>query len=124
MSKIHTPNDTIDYIDTKAIDTVYNIVDEKIKTSCYSGFTRFVYSSQSLLWLFITLIILIAWGIFDKSKVILDKKGIKFFCLIGLIASIVSTIFYFKGYKTSLFIILIFVFSILTLILGNKKLNA
>ncbi|MDY3359553.1 MAG: M28 family metallopeptidase [Clostridium celatum] len=124
MSKIHTPNDTIDYIDTKAIDTVYNIFDEKIKTSCYSGFTRFVYSSQSLLWLFITLIILIAWGIFDKSKVILDKKGIKFFCLIGLIASIVSTIFYFKGYKTSLFIILIFVFSILTLILGNKKLNA
>ena len=50
-TRIHTPNDTIDYIDTNAIDTVYSIVDEEIKTSCYSTFTRFVYSSHSLLWI-------------------------------------------------------------------------
>lgn len=67
-TRIHTPSDTIDYIDSDSIDVVYSIIDEQIKDSCYSTFTRFIYSSKSLLLISSILIILIAWGIFDKFK--------------------------------------------------------
>ena len=121
-TRIHTPDDTIDYIDTDAIDTVYSIVDEEIKNSCYSIFTRFVYSSQSLLWLSIILIILIAWGLFDKRKIITDKNGSKFFALIALISVITSCIFYARGYNDSIIITLIFGFSIIIISIKNFKL--
>ena len=67
-TRIHTPSDTIDYIDSDSIDVVYSIVDEQIKDSCYGAFTRFVYSSKSILLISSILIILIAWGLFDKFK--------------------------------------------------------
>ena len=57
-TNIHTPNDKLEYIDTNSIDNVYKIVDEVIKNSCYSGLTRFAYSLQCLLWLFIVLVII------------------------------------------------------------------
>lgn len=121
-TRIHTPNDIIDFIDTNSIDTVYRIVDEQVKSSCYSVFTRFVYSSQSLLWISIVLILLIAWGIFDKSKIITDKNGSRFFALIGLISVIVSCIFYYKGFKDSIIVTLIFGFSIIIISLKNSNL--
>lgn len=55
MSKIHTPNDTIDYIDKSSIETVYSIVDKKIKESCYSKFTLFIYNKNSIIALSIIL---------------------------------------------------------------------
>lgn len=121
-TRIHTPDDTIDYIDTNSIDIVYNIVNEEIKDSCYSTFTRFVYSSQSLLWISITLIILIFWGLFDKSNIITDKNGSRFFSLIALISVIVSCIFYYKGYSDAIVTTLIFGFSIIIIIIKNFKL--
>ena len=121
-TRIHTPNDTIDYIDTNAIDTVYSIVDEEIKTSCYSTFTRFVYSSHSLLWISIILVLLIVWGLFDKSKIITDKNGSRFFALIALISVITSCIFYARGYNDSIIVTLIFGFSIIIITLKNFKL--
>ena len=121
-TRIHTPSDTIDYIDSDAIDVVYNIVDKEIKDSCYSVFTRFVYSSQSLLWISIMLIILIAWGLFDKSKIITDKKGSIFFSIIALISIIISCIFFAKGYSNSIIVTLIFGFSIIIISIKNFKL--
>ena len=121
-TRIHTPSDTIDYIDSDAIDVVYSIVNEEIKDSCYSAFTRFVYSSQSLLWISIMLIILIAWGLFDKSKIITDKKGSIFFAIIALISVITSCIFYSKGYSNSIIVTLIFGFSIIIISIKNFKL--
>ena len=121
-TRIHTPSDTIDYIDSDAIDVVYSIVNEEIKDSCYSAFTRFVYSSQSLLWISIMLIILIAWGLFDKSKIITDKKGSIFFAIIALISVITSCIFYAKGYSNSIIVTLIFGFSIIIISIKNFKL--
>lgn len=121
-TRIHTPSDTIDYIDTNAIDTVYSIVDQEIKNSCYSMFTRFIYSSKSLLWISIMLIILICWGIFTKSQIITDKKGSRFFALIALISVITSSIFYYKGYNEAIITTLIFGFSIIFICLKNFKL--
>lgn len=123
-TRIHTPNDTIDYIDTDSIDVVYSIVESEIKASCYSTFTRFVYSSQSLLWISIVLIVLIAWGLFDKSKIITDKNGSRFFALIGLISVIASTIFYMKGYNNAIIVTLIFGFSIVIISIKNFKLTS
>lgn len=121
-TRIHTPSDTIDYIDTNAIDTVYSIVDQEIKNSCYSMFTRFIYSSKSLLWISIMLIILICLGIFTKSQIITDKKGSRFFALIALISVITSSIFYYKGYNEAIITTLIFGFSIIFICLKNFKL--
>lgn len=121
-TRIHTPNDTIDYIDANAIDTVYSIIDEEIKSSCYSTFTRFIYSSNSIIFISICLIILIAWGLFDKSKIITDKNGSRIFGLIALISIITSCIFFSKGYKASISVTLIFGFSIVILAIKNFKL--
>lgn len=121
-TRIHTPNDTIDYIDANAIDTVYSIIDEEIKSSCYSTFTRFIYSSNSMIFISICLIILIAWGLFDKSKIITDKNGSRIFGLVALISIITSCIFFSKGYKASISVTLIFGFSIVILAIKNFKL--
>ncbi len=67
-SKIHTPNDTADFIDTDAIETVYKIVDSKIKDSCYSRFTLFFYNKSSIVLLSSLLILLMFFGIWKKEK--------------------------------------------------------
>lgn len=121
-TRIHTPSDTLEYIDTNAIDVVYSIVDKEIKNSCYSTFTRFMYSSKSLLLISIMLILLICWGIFDKGKIITDKKGSRFFALIALISVITSSIFYYRGYNEAIITTLIFGFSIIFIFLKNFKL--
>lgn len=122
-TRIHTPEDTIDYIDTSSIDTVYKIVETEIKTSCYSGLTRFIYSQNSITLISIVLILLIIWGIFSKNKFLLHKNSSILFRAIALIAVISATIFYIKGYTSALIIALIFGFSIIfiTLMRLNSK---
>lgn len=60
MTKIHTPNDTIDYISTDAINSAYSVIDDKIKESCYGIFTIFLHSKTSLFILTILLGFLIS----------------------------------------------------------------
>ena len=122
-TRIHTPDDTIDYIDTNSIDTVYKIVETELKSSCYSSLTRFIYSQNSIIFISIVLILLIIWGIFSKNRFLLDKSSSMLFTVIGLIAVITATVFYIKGYTNALIIALIFGFSIIfiTLIKFNSK---
>lgn len=49
MSRIHTPEDKVEYINLNAIDTVYSIIDEKIKKSSYGFIINFFYSKSSVL---------------------------------------------------------------------------
>lgn len=73
-TNIHTPNDTVDFIDTDAIETVYKIVDSKIKDSCYSDFTLFFYKKSSILLLASLLSLLMIFGIWKKEKSNILKK--------------------------------------------------
>lgn len=49
VSKIHTPNDKVEFISTDAIDSVYTIVEEKIQDSCYGKITVFFHNKYSIL---------------------------------------------------------------------------
>ncbi|MGL5351836.1 MAG: M28 family metallopeptidase [Clostridium sp.] len=48
MTKIHTPNDKVDAISTDAIDSVYTIVNEKIKDSAYNKASTFLHDKYSI----------------------------------------------------------------------------
>lgn len=48
MTKIHTPNDKVDAISTDAIDSVYTIVNEKIKDSAYNNVTTVLHDKYSI----------------------------------------------------------------------------
>lgn len=48
LSKIHTPNDTVDHISTDAINSAYIIIEDKIFNSSYSMLTKFFYGKPSL----------------------------------------------------------------------------
>ena len=48
LSKIHTPNDTVDYISIKAINEAYTVIEDKIFDSSYSIVTKFFYSKTSI----------------------------------------------------------------------------
>ena len=67
-SKIHTPYDTLEYIDLDAIDTVYEVVNKKIMNSCYSNFTLFLYNKVLIIILSIILGILIGFPLFKNRK--------------------------------------------------------
>ena len=72
-SHIHTPTDTVDYIDSNAINTVYKVVNKEIKKDCYSTVTTFIYSRKSINLFLIILLALIIIGIlntkpFKKAK--------------------------------------------------------
>lgn len=49
MTKIHTPNDKVEFISTDAIDSVYTIAFEKIQDSCYGNLTVFFNNKYSIL---------------------------------------------------------------------------
>lgn len=67
-TNIHTPNDTIDFIDTAAVESVYRVIDSKVKASCYTGFTLFFYRKSSILLLASILSLLMIFGILKKEK--------------------------------------------------------
>lgn len=48
MTKIHTPNDKVESISTDAIDSVYTIVNEKIKDSAYNKTSIFLHDKYSI----------------------------------------------------------------------------
>ena len=67
LSKIHTPYDTTTYINLKAIDSVYEIVNQKVMDSCYNKFTLFLYNKLLILVLSIILGILIGYPLLNKK---------------------------------------------------------
>lgn len=48
LSKIHTPNDTVDHISIKAINSAYSVIEDKIFDSSYGTVTKFFYSKTSI----------------------------------------------------------------------------
>ena len=68
LSKIHTPYDSLTYINLDAIDSVYEIVNQKIMDSCYSKFTLFLYNKLLILILSIILGILIGYPLLKKKQ--------------------------------------------------------
>lgn len=67
LSKIHTPYDTTTYISTDAIDSVYEIVNEKIMNSCYNNFTLLLYNKLLILVLSIILGVLVGYPLLKKK---------------------------------------------------------
>ena len=67
-SHIHTPTDTVDYIDVDAINTVYKVVNKEIKKDCYSTVTTFIYSRKSINLFLIILLALIIIGILNTKS--------------------------------------------------------
>ncbi|MCQ2969418.1 MAG: M28 family metallopeptidase, partial [Clostridium sp.] len=64
-SNIHTPTDTVDYIDAESINTVYKIVNKEIKKDCYNPVTTFIYSKKSINLFLIILLGLIIIGLIN-----------------------------------------------------------
>ena len=111
VSKIHTPNDTLDFIDIAAISSAHNIIDTKIKNSCYSSFTKFLYSTKSILFFATFLVIVCALFIFDRKNTLLDKLGIKIFSLVAILFIVLSFMLYLKGFIYAMLVVLIYSFS-------------
>lgn len=49
LTKIHTPNDTIEHISINAINDAYSVIEDKIFDSSYSIVTKFFYGKTSIL---------------------------------------------------------------------------
>ena len=49
LTKIHTPNDTIEHISINAINDAYSVIEDKIFDSSYSVVTKFFYGKNSIL---------------------------------------------------------------------------
>ena len=74
MSKIHTPNDTVEYINVDAINSVYDVVEAKIKDYSYSSFTLLLYKPYLLIILPILIGLLLAYPIICKNSTLLNNK--------------------------------------------------
>ena len=48
ISRIHTPKDTVEHISTKAINSAYSVIEEKVFDSSYTSVTKFFYGKTSL----------------------------------------------------------------------------
>ena len=48
ISKIHTPNDKVEYISLDAINSAYSVIEDKIFDSSYNMITKFFYGKASL----------------------------------------------------------------------------
>lgn len=68
MTKIHTPNDKVEFISTDAIDSVYTIVEEKIQDSCYRKTTVFFHNKYSILILAFIFGALVSAPFINKKK--------------------------------------------------------
>ncbi|MBB6714230.1 M28 family metallopeptidase [Clostridium gasigenes] len=68
MTKIHTPNDKVEFINTDAIDSVYTIVEAKIKDSSYGNITVFFHDKYSILIFSFLFGILVAAPFANKKK--------------------------------------------------------
>lgn len=68
MTKIHTPNDKSEFINADAIDSVYTIVEEKIKDSSYGKTTVFLHDKYSILVFSFLFGLLVAAPFVNKKK--------------------------------------------------------
>lgn len=69
LSKIHTPQDTVDHIDTAAIANVYSVIQEEIYDYSYNRFILLLYSPKlSLLFLIVTILLVVFPTIKYKIK--------------------------------------------------------
>ena len=48
LTKIHTPNDKVEYISTDAINSAYSVIEEKVFDSSYGFITKFFYGKTSI----------------------------------------------------------------------------
>lgn len=68
ISNIHTSDDTADKISTSAIDTAYEIVNNKIITSAYSDIFLFFYNNNTLIFFLFLTAISISYKVFKARK--------------------------------------------------------
>ncbi|AOR22623.1 M28 family metallopeptidase [Clostridium taeniosporum] len=75
VSKIHTPNDKVNFIDTKAIDEVYSVAYDEIFDYAYNDFRLIFYNYNFILFLFILfLFIFFLPNLSKKIKQYINKK--------------------------------------------------
>jgi aminopeptidase YwaD len=67
-TRIHTPNDTVEFISTDAIDSAYSVIQDKIYDSSYSNLTVFLHNKTSIVTFSIILIILITLPFILKRR--------------------------------------------------------
>ena len=70
VSKIHTPDDTVEYISEEAISSVYTVVNKKIINCCYPSFIFIIYSTLFLRFIQLVLLLLIVVPIILKTRAI------------------------------------------------------
>lgn len=63
FSRIHTPSDTVNYIDTNSIDKVYSVVQQEIYNYAYNDFILLLYNPKLTALFFIIFIVLITFPI-------------------------------------------------------------
>ena len=73
MTKIHTPNDKVEFISTSAIDSVYTVVLDKIKDSSYGNISIFIHDKYSILVFAILFGFLISIPFFYKKRYYKNK---------------------------------------------------
>ncbi len=72
LSRIHTPNDKVEFISIKAINEAYSVIEDKIFDSSYGMVTKFFYGKSSILIFSILFGFLISApfvGYFKKKKI-------------------------------------------------------
>lgn len=69
LSKIHTPQDTVDYIDIDAIANVYSVVQEEIYEYAYNDFILLFYNNKvAVFFLIVTILLVVFPTIKNKFK--------------------------------------------------------
>lgn len=68
MSRIHTPNDTVDNISTLAISSVYGVVESKVINYAYNDISLIFYNSKTLIFFSLTTFLLIILGLASYKK--------------------------------------------------------
>ena len=111
LSRIHTPNDKIDFIDNKAINSAYAIIANKIFDSCYNPFIKSLYSPKFIFFISTLLMILVSIFIFDKKHDLYNTTGIRIFSVCAILLIALSLILKFKGCNYAMLVILIYSFA-------------
>ncbi len=119
VSKIHTPNDKIDFIDNKAINSAYAVIANKILDSCYNTIIKCLYTSKFIFFLSTLLMTLVSIFIFDKKHDLSNTNGIKTFSLCAILLIALSLVLRFKGYHYAMLVVLIYSFAGVALSIKN-----
>lgn len=74
VSRIHTPNDTVDNISTKGLDEVFNLVNSKLLNSAYNNPLFIFYDDKMLIFSSLLTFALVSIGVIYKKKQNKDKS--------------------------------------------------